>query len=101
MHVEGGGMYITCCDFVVYYQLYQMELYILPLQWGLEVHTLYLGRDLVSASYAMTLIYPHLFQMELSIRPLPWLQGVTPQSPGQLPQPSSYPRTGGTGPGRR
>ena len=61
MHVEGGGMCIICCDVVVYYQFFQTELYILPLHWGLEVHLLYLGRDLVGVSYAMTLIYPHLF----------------------------------------
>ena len=61
MHVEGGGMYITCCDVVVYYQFFQTELYILPLHWSLEVHLLCLGRDLVGVSYAMTLIYPPSF----------------------------------------
>ena len=72
MHVEGGGMYITCCDVVVYYQFFQTELYILPLHWSLEVHLLCLGRDLVGVSYVMTLIYPPFF-LDVVVNPSPAL----------------------------
>ena len=62
MHVEGGGMYITCCDVVVYYQFFQTEL----------VHLLCLGRDLVGVSYVMTLIYPPFF-LDVVVNPSPAL----------------------------